>query len=182
MNREQKLTAIIELVEPICTALRVELVEARLLPSPGGPLLRLTLDKEGSGIADEGTRAVGSAVTLDDCTRVHRDVVSLLDLRPDLLLTESYRLEVSSPGSERPLTRYKDFIRFSGRPVRVHLHQKRGGRKRFTGELLGIVEGASSQTQPSQKQPCQTSFKVVIEDDEFIFSLDEVERVHLVAS
>ena len=55
-------------------------------------------------------------------------------------LRETYTIEVSSPGSERPLTKPEHFRRFIGRPARVRTREPREGRKSFTGELVGASE------------------------------------------
>lgn len=54
-------------------------------------------------------------------------------------LLTSYSLEVSSPGPERPLTRPDHFRRFVGRRARVRTREARGGRRTFTGELVGAT-------------------------------------------
>ncbi|BCR04824.1 ribosome maturation factor RimP [Desulfuromonas versatilis] len=92
-------------------------------------VLRLFMDKEGG-------------VTLDDCVDVSREVGALLDVE-DLIET-AYRLEVSSPGLDRPLKKPQDYERFAGRLVKVKTYEKldpdqRGHeRKTFTGKLLGL--------------------------------------------
>ena len=70
-------------------------------------------------------------VTLDLCTRVTH---ALVDVR------ERYALEVSSPGTERPLTKPDHFRRYLGRRARVRLRNEHDGRKTFTGELVGASD------------------------------------------
>jgi ribosome maturation factor RimP len=69
-------------------------------------------------------------VDLALCERVTRHLRELLT---------SYSLEVSSPGPERPLTRPDHFRRFVGRRARVRTREARGGRRTFTGELVGAT-------------------------------------------
>jgi ribosome maturation factor RimP len=77
-------------------------------------------------------------VTIDMCERVSHH---LIDLRRD------YALEVSSPGTERPLTKPEHYRRFIGRRARVRTRGplaaagERSGRRSFTGELVGASEG-----------------------------------------
>ena len=93
-------------------------VEVLLAEVVGGHTLRVFIDHP------EG-------VTLDLCERVtHR----LADVR------ERYALEVSSPGTERPLTKPAHFRRFLGRRARVRTRDQHGGHKSFTGELVGASE------------------------------------------
>jgi ribosome maturation factor RimP len=57
-----------------------------------------------------------------------------------------YRLEVSSPGIDRPLTREKDFRIWAGFEAKVEMTVAQGGRKRFRGTLLGVEDGAARLT------------------------------------
>jgi ribosome maturation factor RimP len=93
----------------------VELVLAEVVP---GDTLRIFIDHP------EG-------VTLALCERVTRE---LGDLR------ERYALEVSSPGTDRPLTKPAHFRRFLGRRARVRTRDAREGHRSFTGELVGATD------------------------------------------
>ncbi len=116
------------LAEPLCEAQGVELVHAECLRGPGGRLLRITLDRPGG-------------ITLDDCTAVSRELGDLLDVYlPGL---PAYRLEVSSPGPQRRLSRPGDFERFRGRRARIHLRRPLEGRKTFSGILAGLAPGGA---------------------------------------
>jgi ribosome maturation factor RimP len=83
---------------------------------------------------------IGSGVSLEDCTAVSRDVSTALDVHEDLMPTGAYRLEVSSPGLERPLVKLRDFERFSGREVKVRTRTAIDRQRRFRGTLLGVVQ------------------------------------------
>jgi ribosome maturation factor RimP len=85
------------LVAPVCDAQGVELVDLRYQAEQGGPVLRVLIDVRD---AEKLPPGVGG-VTLDDCTRVSRALNPVLDSH-DELVSGSYRLEVSSPGIERP--------------------------------------------------------------------------------
>jgi ribosome maturation factor RimP len=93
-------------------------VEVLLAEVVGAGTLRLFIDHP-------------SGVTLDLCERVSGQ---LNDYR------ERYALEVSSPGSDRPLTKPQHFSRFLGRHARVRLREARDGHKSVTGELVGASE------------------------------------------
>jgi ribosome maturation factor RimP len=87
-----------------------------ILFEPANPsTMRLVID------APEG-------VTLATCERVTSHLRDLL---------QETGLEVSSPGPERPLTKPEHYRRYIGRRARVRTHEERGGRKSFTGELVG---------------------------------------------
>jgi ribosome maturation factor RimP len=96
-------------------------------------VIRVIIDRE---VPDVG---VGSGVSLEDCTGVSRDVSTSLDVHDDLLPSGAYRLEVSSPGLERPLVKLTDFKRFSGREVNVRTQTPIERQRRFRGKLLGVV-------------------------------------------
>ncbi len=93
-------------------------VEVLLAEIVGGGTLRLFVDHP-------------DGVTLDVCERVTR---ALEDVR------ERFALEVSSPGTQRPLTRPAHFRRFLGRRARVRTRDAVAGHKSFTGELVGATD------------------------------------------
>jgi ribosome maturation factor RimP len=139
------LAALEALVAPICLAQSVELVSVQFGPEQGGPVLRVLIE-----LPDAETLPKGVGVTLEDCTRVSREISRLLDSQEELarasersaesLIPGTYRLEVSSPGIERPLVKPRDFERFAGREVRVGTRAPVAERKNFTGVLLGLRE------------------------------------------
>ena len=122
------------LIDPICRANGVELVDVRYQREQSGAVIRVIIDRERSDRED------GSGVSLDDCTAVSRDASTVLDVHEDVLPSGAYRLEVSSPGLERPLVKLSDFQRFSGREVRVRTRTPIGRRRRFRGTLLGVFD------------------------------------------
>lgn len=75
-------------------------------------------------------------LTMDDCTLISRTISVLLDV--DDPIHESYILEVSSPGLDRPLITKSDFTRFAGSMVKIELSSPYQGSRRFQGLLLGI--------------------------------------------
>lgn len=117
--------------EPVCRAHSVELVDIRHLRAPGGAVVRVMIDR-----FDPATGR--SSVTLEDCTAVSRDLSAALDVHEDLV-SGSYRLEVSSPGIERPLVKLSDFDRFADREIKVQVHAPKDGRRKFQGTLHGVV-------------------------------------------
>lgn len=83
----------------------------------------------------------GKAMTVDDCADISRTVSALLEV--DDPIDGPYRLEVSSPGIDRPLTKARDFERFAGFRARVESGEAIDGRRRFVGTLKGVREGAA---------------------------------------
>src|SRR5260370_117048 len=74
-----------------------------------------------------------AVVTLDDCVGASRAFSALLDVED--LITESYKLEVTSPGFDRPLVKIKDFQRFIGSVIKLQTHEMKEGQRNFTGTL-----------------------------------------------
>ena len=112
-----------EILEPVVTAMGYELIGVEFHPHRGSALLRLYIDKEGG-------------VDVDDCQQVSHQVSGVLDVEDPI--PGHYRLEVSSPGLDRPLFEARDFIRFAGHPVRVQLTLPLNGRRKFSGRLVGV--------------------------------------------
>jgi ribosome maturation factor RimP len=115
---QERLTA---LLEPVIADLGYELLLLEFSPHKGGASLRLYID------AAEG-------VGLEDCEKVSREVAAVLDVEDPI--RQSYRLEVSSPGLDRPLVKPEHFRRFRGEQVKVETLAPVGNRRRFRGALL----------------------------------------------
>ena len=80
-------------------------------------------------------------LTIDDCADLSRRISDRLDELEAAgrdPIPEAYRLEVSSPGIDRPLTRVKDFEDWKGHEARITLAEKIDGRKQFKGDLAGV--------------------------------------------
>lgn len=86
-------------------------------------------------------RIDGSLITVDDCEQISHDVSAAIDVEDPI--PGAWTLEVSSAGIDRPLTRVKDWNRFSGHLARVETFVPQNGRKRFSGIVLGADETAA---------------------------------------
>ena len=75
-------------------------------------------------------------MTVEDCEAISRHLAAVLDVEDPI--DQSYVLEISSPGIDRPLTRKADFTRFAGEQVKVTLLKMQDGQRRFKGRLTGI--------------------------------------------
>lgn len=102
-----------------------ELVALQWVPERGGRTLRILIDHSGG-------------ITIDDCGRISHEVGDLLE--EDKWGLGSYRLEVSSPGVERPLLRPEDYRRFIGRKVFVKTRQAIAGRRNYRGRLVDMED------------------------------------------
>ena len=107
------------LIEPAVKAEGLELVRVKLMGGKSDPTLQVMAE-----------------LTIDDCARLSRRLSELLDEADPI--EEAYRLEVSSPGIDRPLTRLKDFQDWKGHEARISLREALDGRKQFTGDLIGV--------------------------------------------
>ena len=76
-------------------------------------------------------------ITVDDCARVSNHLTRAFAVEG----IDYERLEVSSPGLDRPLKRIEDYQRFAGREASVKLKLPRDGRRRFEGKLAGVEDG-----------------------------------------
>jgi ribosome maturation factor RimP len=83
-------------------------------------------------------RPDGKAMTVDDCAEISRTVSAILEVEDPI--TGPYRLEVSSPGIDRPLTKARDFARFAGFKARIESGEMIDGRRRFVGTLKGVQD------------------------------------------
>jgi ribosome maturation factor RimP len=124
------------IAEPVCRAHGLDLVQVAMATEHGQAVLRVMIDRPGS------ERGAGLGVTLADCQAVSRDLGPMLDENEDAI-PGHYRLEVSSPGLDRPLVKLADFDRFKGREVRIQTRTPRpdgrgGERRNFRGNLVGI--------------------------------------------
>ncbi|HRH80619.1 MAG TPA: ribosome maturation factor RimP [Thiobacillaceae bacterium] len=112
------------LIEPTLVGMGYELVAMERI---GRGLLRLYIDKP------EG-------INLDDCVRVSNQLTRLFMVEN----VDYDRLEVSSPGLDRPLVKPADFQRFAGQKAVIKLRLPLEGRKKFTGVLGGLQDGVLS--------------------------------------
>jgi ribosome maturation factor RimP len=115
-----------------------DLVEPALLDR-GFRLVRVAVSGgEGKTVQVMAERADGT-LTIEDCETISRDISPLLDVHDPI--SGRYRLEVSSPGIDRPLVRPSDFEDWSGYEAKIELKEPIDGRKRFRGTLEGFEDG-----------------------------------------
>lgn len=124
-----------------------EVIEAEV-KALGFDLVRVKLFKGGE-IGDEeqtlqimAERPETGQLVIDDCAALsHRvsDRFDELEEAGEMLIADAYRLEVSSPGIDRPLTRLKDYAAWAGHEIRVQLTDPvAGNRKSLQGDLIGL--------------------------------------------
>lgn len=112
--------SLFELLEPTLAGMGYELVDIE--QSAPGKLLRVFVDK------------LDAPITLDDCVIISNHLGKLLAVEN----VDYNRLEVSSPGLDRPLKKKADFIRYAGESVRIRLRIPRQGQRNFSGILKEV--------------------------------------------
>ena len=118
------MTSIARLIEPEVKRLGYELVRVMMIGGTSDPTLQVMAERP-------DTRQLN----LTDCEQLSRGLSELLDR--DDPIEGSYRLEVSSPGIDRPLTRQADYADWTGHEARITLAEQLDNRKQFAGTLKG---------------------------------------------
>ena len=113
------------LLETTVVGLGYELVDVEM--SPRGRTIRVFIDAPGSG----------RVIDVEDCARVSNQLSRVFEVEN----VDYDRLEVSSPGLDRPLRKPADFIRFTGQDAQVRLRMPVNNQRSFTGRLAGVTDG-----------------------------------------
>ncbi|MDR2000841.1 MAG: ribosome maturation factor RimP [Zoogloeaceae bacterium] len=140
---------LVELIEQAVTGLGYELVDFET--SPRARLLRVFIDR----LPEKGS------VDIDDCSAVSNHLSRLFTVEN----VDYDRLEVSSPGLDRPLKKPADWQRFAGQEVQFKLRVPIGNQRNFAGRIVGLQDGAAV---------------VAVEGAERAFPLDGIEKARLV--
>ena len=111
------------ILEPGVKALGYELLGVKFFQGSKPSVLRLYIDHE-------------NGVGLEDCAAVSQQVSGTLEVEESI--SGKYNLEVSSPGTDRPLFFADHFQRFSGEEVKIRMHMPIEGQRNFRGRLLGM--------------------------------------------
>ena len=123
--RNRVVSRIKEILIPALNSLGLELVEVEYRPENRGWVLRIYIERE-------------DGVTLEDCQRVSDEVGDLLDVED--VIDHHYRLEVSSPGFDRPLVNEKDFMRFVGQRAQITTDEPISNQRNFQGRILRVLD------------------------------------------
>lgn len=114
------------LIEPVLESMGYRLVQVRQM---GGT----------DAILEIMAERLDGTMTVEDCEVVSHAVSPLLDVHDPV--EGSYRLQISSPGIDRPLVRPADFERWAGYEAKIELKEPVSGRKRFRGPIEGFADG-----------------------------------------
>ncbi len=114
-----------EMLQPLVEDLGYEFVGLEYNSNPKHAVLRIYIDHE-------------NGVGVEDCESVSRETAALLDVKDPI--RSHYNLEVSSPGLDRPLFTPAHYLEFTGHDVQINLFAPQGGRRKFSGQILGADE------------------------------------------
>ena len=135
------------MIEPVVAGMGYELVDVQA--SNGGRFLRLFIDKP-------------QGINVDDCATVSRQLSRVLEVEG----IDYDRLEVSSPGLDRPLRKESDYVRFAGQKAELRMRRPdANGRRRFIGRLKGAGQGR---------------VEMEVDGQQVALTLDDIERAKLV--
>jgi len=123
--REKTEKAVSDLCQPVAESYGLELVQVQYRREDHGWVLRILVDRPGG-------------ISVDECGELSREISDLLDVED--IIDNSYNLEVSSPGLDRPLVKPEDFGRFAGQEIMLKTTSPVEGRRNFKGLLAGIKD------------------------------------------
>jgi ribosome maturation factor RimP len=144
------------IAQPVLEGLGLRLVRVRLSGLSGGTLQIMAERPDGS-------------MPIEDCEAASRALSPVLDAADPV--DNAYRLELSSPGIDRPLVRRSDFDRYAGHLVKIEMAVPVEGRRRFRGVLLGTTDDAAR---------VRREDVVAGEDADFLLTIQDMEEARLV--
>jgi ribosome maturation factor RimP len=145
--------------ERVASSYGLEIFDVQLRREPVGIVLRVVIDRpagpssdpqernggDGGADAPQAPEVAEDSIGVADCQRVSQDLSAVLDVEDDELgeaLAQSYTLEVSSPGLDRPLRHEADYRRFTGRLAKIVTSTPVDGQSAFAGRITGVDDGS----------------------------------------
>lgn len=120
-----------ETASRVAASYGLDIFDVELRREGGQQVLRVVLDRPGPNATAE------DSVSLEDCARVSEELSAILDVE-DVVPTDRYTLEVSSPGLDRPLRNADDYRRFAGRKAKIVVSEPVARQTAFAGRVLGV--------------------------------------------
>jgi ribosome maturation factor RimP len=148
-------------VEPGVAA-RVSAVAGPVLQQLGYRLVRIRISGEAGCTVQIMAERPDGSMQIEDCEAVSRALSPVLDIADPI--DRAYRLEISSPGIDRPLVRRSDFERYAGHLVKVEMAVANHGRKRFRGTLVGVEGDAARLHRDDVRVDEETDVLLALED------------------
>ena len=142
------IAALTQLIEPHVKDMGLNLVRIKMFGGKSDPVLQVMAERP-------DTRQM----VVEDCAELSRRISDLLDEFDPI--EEAYRLEVSSPGIDRPLTRLSDYQDWAGFDARLRLLEVVEGRKQVDGRLLGVEDDMIRIVTPKTRETVSVPFAAV---------------------
>ena len=155
---DRMLAQVSDLAEPLCREEGMELVHVEYQREAGGRILRVYIDKPGG-------------VGLNDCVNVSRQLSDLLDVYVER--DDAYRLEISSPGPDRPLGKTADYERFKGRDIRIKTARPLDGQKKVLTSYLEMLNEQKSKDEDIGLTEKELDMQIIITQG----LLDQLENI-----
>jgi ribosome maturation factor RimP len=152
-------------------AARVATICAPALLDLGFRLVRVRVSGNAGCTVQVMAERPDGSMTIEECETASRALSPVLDAADPI--DRAYRLEISSPGLDRPLVRRSDFERHAGQLVKIELEAPHQGRRRFRGILVG-VEGAGARMRVDETKDGATA------ESEFVLPFDDMSDAKLV--
>ncbi len=140
------------LIEDAGSAMRIGRIAGPVLRDLGLRLVRVKISAAGGATVQIMAERPDGTMTIDDCERASEALSPVFDAED--IMTQAYRLELSSPGIDRPLVRLSDFERAAGHEAKMEMATPVNGRKRFRGRIEAVCLG-----------PDGPSVRLVVADD-----------------
>ncbi len=144
---------LVEMFAPTISAMGYELLGIEYISQGKHSVLRLFID------SDEG-------IKLEDCEQVSRQVSGILDVEDPI--HGEYSLEVSSPGTERPLFTVAHYEQFIGQPVFLRFHGMVEKRRKLKGRIVAVEDN-------------KITISELDTELEFVIDIDDIDKAHLIA-
>ena len=142
---------LVDMLSPTITALGYELVGIEYVSQGKHSILRIYIDSE-------------NGIKLEDCELVSRQISGVLDVEDPI--SGEYSLEVSSPGTERPLFSIEHYEKFIGQPVFIRFHGMVEKRRKLKGRIVAVEDN-------------NIKISELGTELEFEFDLDDIDKAHL---
>jgi ribosome maturation factor RimP len=128
------------LIEDSGASLRIARIAAPVLRDLGYRLVRIKISSAAGATVQIMAERPDGTMSIEDCESASVALSPVFDVEEPV--SQAYRLEISSPGIDRPLVRESDFARAIGHEARVEMAVGINGRKRFRGRLVSVVSGS----------------------------------------
>ncbi len=136
------------LIEDAGAAMRIGRIAAPVLRDLGLRLVRVKISAAAGATVQIMAERPDGTMTIDDCERASEALSPVFDAED--IMTQAYRLELSSPGIDRPLVRRSDFERAAGHEAKIEMATPVDGRKRFRGRIEAIAPGPDGPVGPAR--------------------------------